>query len=112
VEAGALDRRVQLLRATVTQDDANEDVYTWPLLAEVSASRQDVSDGERVRAQQVGASLTTRFQIRWSPEVDSLSPVDRLRCEGRTYDITGVKAIGRRDALEITANARPEPVVT
>lgn len=113
LSAGALDRTVKLLQPVSTTNSANEDVIAYTLAATVRASKADVSDAERVRAQQVGAMITTRFQIRWSPDVYAVDPTWRLKLVEyggveREYDIAGVKEIGRRAGLEITANARAD----
>jgi len=106
--AGALDRRVTLLHAVTTRNALNEPVKAWLPLVTVWAHKADVSDGERIRAEQVGASLTTRFQIRWSTDVSGLSATNQLDCEGRRYEISAVKEIGRREGLEITAAAQAD----
>lgn len=108
VDSGSLDRSVSLLRAVVSRDEMNAEQKTWPVFATVRASRVDLSDSERVRAAQVGSSVTTRFVIRWSRRVFDLNPRDQLQCEGRLYDIVHVKELGRRVALEITANAHTD----
>lgn len=108
MQAGKLDRRVTLRRFTTSKDAFNADVPTWGDLATVWASKDDVSDAERNRAAQVGASVTTRFQIRYSDAVADLGPKDQLICEGRTYAISAVKELGRRSGLEITASARTD----
>lgn len=104
--AGRYDRRVLLERIVTTRDAFNENEKNWTDLATVWASKVDVSDAERIRNAEVGATITTRFRIRWSTDVADLSALDRLKCEGRTYEISGVKEIGRREELEITAAAR------
>jgi SPP1 family predicted phage head-tail adaptor len=108
MQAGKLDRRVTFRRATVTQNALNEDVSAWADLATVSASKEDISDAERMRAAQTGASVTTRFQVRYSSVTASLTPRDQLVCEGRLYDIAAKKELGRRDGFEITANAQAD----
>ena len=108
MKAGALDRRVTLRRATETANTLNERVQTWADLATVWGSKTDVSDGERVRAQAIGSSITTRFQVRYSSISATLTPKDRVVCEDREYEITGVKEIGRRVGVEITATARTD----
>ena len=106
--AGSLDRRVRLERATSQANAFNEPVQTWTPIATVWASKKDVSDRERLASAQVGASLTTRFQIRWSSLVADLNSKDRLVCEGRTYEIAAVRELGRREGLEISATARAD----
>lgn len=115
MDSGALDRTVKLLRPVSTTNSANEDVITYELAATVRAHKEDVSDAERIRAQQVGAMITTRFRIRWTTDVYAMDPTWRLKLvehEGveREYDVSAVKEIGRRVGLEITANARADRV--
>lgn len=110
LDAGKLDRRIDLLRATYATNDANESIATWGVLASRAAKADAVSDGERLRAQEVGAIISMRFKVRWSSDIADLDPTDRVEYEGRPYDIVAVKEIGRREYLEITAAARAERV--
>lgn len=105
MNAGDLDRRLTLRRATISMGSYNESVETWGDLATVWASKQDISDAERDRAGQVGATRTTRFRIRYSTTVADVNPKDQLICEGRLYQITATKEIDRRVGIEITATA-------
>lgn len=106
--AGKLDRRVLLERFGLTRDPLNNPVEGWTTLATVWASKHDVSDTERLRAAEVGSNLTTRFVIRHSSTVADLNTKDRLTCEGLVYNIVGVKELGRREGIEITAAARSD----
>lgn len=106
--AGPLDRRITIERATVTRNALNEEVRTWSPIATVWASKSDVKDAERWAAHEVAAEVTTRFRIRWQAALANLNPLDRVICEGRTYDINAVKEVGRHEGLEITAVARAE----
>lgn len=108
MQAGKLDRRIVLQRATVATDAFNQPVQTWGTLATVWASAKPISDGERARAGEVFSSLSMRFQIRYSSTVANLDTRDRVVFDSRTYDIVAVKEIGRREGLEITAAARAE----
>lgn len=108
MKSGKLDRRLTIERFTTTRDEFNDPVETWATLAEVWASKEDVRDTERVAAQEVGAAITTRFQIRWSNDVADVNPKDRLVCEDKTYAIVAVKEIGRRRGLELSATARAD----
>lgn len=100
-----LDRRITLRRSTPVTNAANEDVPTWADLTTVWATKADASDGERMRAQQLGATITTRWTIRWSQLVSDLNAKDLLIYRGATYSISAVKEIGRQDWLEITSTA-------
>ena len=105
---GDLDRRVQFRRATMTDDGFTSQVETWADLGGVVwAKKADLSDGERARAGEVAAHVTTRFTVRWSSFTAAITPKDRLVCEGVTYEITGRKeGAGRRQWIEFTCAAR------
>ena len=107
--ASALDRRVQFWRATLV-DDGLSHVEEWAKHgAPCWALRQDVSDGEKWRAAELQASITTRFQVRSSEFTREITPRDRIECEGQTFEITGIKqAGGRRQFIEITAARRTD----
>ncbi|QTC88185.1 phage head closure protein [Brevundimonas pondensis] len=106
MQAGRLDRRIVLQRATITRDEFNAEVETWADLATVWASYRPVSDGERFRAGERAAEISARFQIRYSSIVKDVTPKDRLVFDGRAYAITHVKEIGRREGIELTAVGR------
>ena len=106
--AGKRDRKVKLERWGITRDEWNNPVEGWTTISEPWASKYDVSDTERLRAAEVGSTLTARFVIRWSKKVVDLNTKDRLTCEGLTYDVVGVKELGRREYIEITAAARSD----
>lgn len=104
-----LDRRITLERFTYTTDSGSgEQVKTWSTLATVWAAKRDVSDSERVASAEVSAEIGTRFQIRWDSSWSSLNPKDRVVYDGLIYDIVGVKELGRREGLEISAIARAD----
>lgn len=115
MEAGRLDRKATLYAPTFTRDAMNQAVPGWADGIRVSARKLDVSDGERVQAQQVGASLSSRFQIRRCSEVAALDATWQLDHEGQRFQVTGLKELlahgdhGRRVGIEITALAlQPE----
>jgi SPP1 family predicted phage head-tail adaptor len=108
MDAGHLDRRIVILRATTAPDAFNEPVETWGALATVWAKVVPVSDGERWQAGQTLANETIRFTIRWAYWVADVNPRDRVQYDGRVFDIQGVKDIDRKEYREITATARAE----
>lgn len=106
--AGARDRRIRIERANLTKGPMNEDIETWVLFAQPWAEKLDISDGERVRAKEVAANISTRFQVLWTPRLGEMTPRDRIVLGTLIYEIVGIKEVGTRDVLEITANARPD----
>lgn len=103
--AGKLDRRIQFQRYSLT-DDGFQKVEDWASHGSpVWASKKDFSDGERMRADEVSAVLNTRFEVRSSSFSRGLTPKDRLTYNGVTFEIFGIKEIGRNNRLEITAGA-------
>lgn len=105
MEAGKLDRRITLQRYGITYNADNEPIEGFADLATVWASVQYASDGEKIRAAEVGATISIRFQIRYSSTVAGINPKDRVIYDGKTFDISGVKELGRREGLEISAAA-------
>lgn len=109
MEAGKLDRRVTLLRASVERAArSNAPVETWSPIGRVWASKRAVSDGEAAKSAEIAATVTDRFQIRWTSALSSVNAKDRLECGGVTYNIVAVREIGRREGLEISAKARAD----
>lgn len=101
-----LDRRVQFRAKTLTSDGFGSAEVWANSGAAQPASKKDISDGERWRAGEVQAHVTTRFVVRSSAFTRGITPAWRLSCEGREYDIVGTKEIDRRRFIEITAAAR------
>jgi len=108
MDAGPLDRRIVIQRASTSTDAFNEPVETFADLATVWASAKPVRDSERLANGQTLADISYRFVIRYSSTVADVNPKDRITFDDRTFDINAVKEIGRREGLEITATARAE----
>lgn len=108
IGAGDLDREVTIQRATATTNEYNEEILAWADFKTVRAMRRDASDRQRIEmmaAGQVGAFQVSRFTIRSTTETRTITPVDRLVHEGKTWAIHGIKEAdeGRYRFLEITA---------
>ena len=108
MQAGKLDRRITIQRATITYDALNNPVETWAALATVWGSKLDYIGSENVAAHEVGAQMTTTFRIRWSNKVSGLNPKDRLSFDSKTWNILNVKEISRKEGLEVIAVARTD----
>lgn len=106
--AGKMDRRVNVLRAAKSKDGFNADVLTWHPFASRWAEAVPVNDAERLRAGEVLGQKKYRFVLRSDPDTRTIDHRDRLTFDGLEYDINGVKEIGRREFVEITATARAQ----
>lgn len=103
MRAGALDRRVTILRRTLTRNAYGEQVETFTSLGDVWAQKLDVTGRELFSARNTLAENTTRFRIRYRSD---LVLTDRLGYGGDEYDILQIAEVGRQDALDIVATAR------
>jgi len=108
MDAGKMKDRVQFMRATLVDDGFSQAETFTNYGALVWAERQDASDGERWRAGEVSASITTRFRLLQSAFTRGITTKDRLACRGVTYDISGIKETEWRGVFEITAAARAD----
>ncbi len=86
-----------------------EQVETWEDHGTaVWAMRKDVRDSERMYTGQTVAVTVSRFTVRSCELTRGIGARDRFSCDGREWDILGIKEIGRRDLLEITAAVRAD----
>ncbi len=106
--AGPLDSRITLRRASLTTNALGEEIPTWRDLASVWARRDWSPGGEQLTTQELGSTVSASFRIRWSSRLRDLNPRDRVLASGREWDIMSVIEIGRREGLEITAQARSD----
>jgi len=111
MKAGDLDRRITIEDQTITNSDSGEEIITWLPLITVWARKIEAKGAERFAGQELFGSAVKTFQIRWSIFSSQITTKHRLIYDGRTYDITDVREIGRREGLEIDAfTPSEEPV--
>jgi SPP1 family predicted phage head-tail adaptor len=117
---GRLDRRIALQRKTVTRSPSGQPIETWsPLVARRWASVAPVLGDERFTAPQYAALEQVEFRLRWSSDVASVTPLDRIVypapaassppppiAEHDLYDVLAVHEIGRRAGLRIVTARR------
>ncbi len=102
---GSLDRRLEIWRAAIVDDGFAQMPGAAVKIGTVWAAKTDVSDSERFRNGVTEAMITTRFQVRWSSLTAGILASDLIEVDGRRYGVVGIKEIGRREGLEITALA-------
>jgi SPP1 family predicted phage head-tail adaptor len=100
INAGELDRRIQLQSATITNDaDYNQEVSSWATYATVWAKmefhRATESEASAREYAEMGLYLTTRYR-------DDVTSEHRVILEGTTYEIIGrPRELGRREGLKL-----------
>ncbi|RWP80460.1 phage head closure protein [Mesorhizobium sp.] len=103
---GTMNRRLAILRRVQTGTDAlNAPVLEWQPWRTVWAEKIHKKEDEQFSADlhQRYAVHRVIFRTRYLAD---LSEVDRLECEGATYDIKGVRELGFREGTEITAESQ------
>jgi SPP1 family predicted phage head-tail adaptor len=122
MKLGKLDRRIAIQRKTETLDTYGQPIPTWEQIGSQRwASRYPVSGSERFIADQFVANEQIEFQIQWSRDLSSLSPMDRIvyvtydittspsdPVEFEYYEIIAVHEIGRREGFRIITVRRTE----
>lgn len=109
MRAGAMDRRIRIDQAQEVRSESGEKTRTWLPLLTTWAERIPLGGSELFQAQQLAAKVDTKYRMRYRSGVNAglnFSLYDTS--DGRTYDITAVIEIGRREGLEVLAFARAE----
>jgi head-tail adaptor len=120
MRTGYLDTKVTIQRKTVTQTEAGDEVEAWSTLVENRwASIEPLRGSERFAGDQIQSSEQVEFHIRWSEDVATLSPLDRIvlpvaavtdspGLQSTIYDVLAVGEIDRRKEFRIIAARRPD----
>lgn len=118
MRGGRLDRLIDIERATYVASDSGEPVATWAAIASRRAAGvRPVSGDERFATPQEDAKQQTEFRVRWSSEIASLNPKDRIiyplspATKSYAYDILAVHRIGRKEGFQIIAQRNPDIVI-
>lgn len=101
IDPATLNRRVTVERYTLVPGDWNDE-YVWTDIRTVWGGLAYDSADEEFAANQAYARRVVTFTMRFTSDLTS---ADRLRCDGVTYEIKGIKEVGHRDAIEVKAEA-------
>lgn len=99
MRAGQLDRPIVIETATYQQDGLGQEIPTWSQWLATYARWEPVMGNERFRAMGTHSVDAGKFTIRYRA---GLQPTMRIKFDGRTYKITGIAEMPRREGLEIT----------
>lgn len=105
MRAGILDTRVALQSKATSYSASGTPVETWSTIATRWANVKPVSGTERSAAEQWIAREQTQFTVRWSVDIDDLSPLDRVICPA---DDASNSPIPDRSIYDIIAVHEPE----
>ena len=83
LQAGDLNRRITVQRATLAANGFNEAIETWSTYAVLNAKKADATAGESYRAAEVGGELSARFTVRWSSLSAAIDVRDRILFAGQ-----------------------------
>ncbi len=103
LRAGDLDRRIDLRKQLAGADEHGQPNGQWMTMATVWASFKPATGREFVASRAAQAIVDGTFRIRWR---DDVKATWRIVFDGRDYDIQSLVEIGRREGLEILAQAR------
>lgn len=99
LQAGSLDRRITLMRETVTYNSLGEPVEAYEDFSEVAARVRFDAVSEQYTDDAIRAKKLAGFIIRYRSDI---TEKDRIRYDGKHYRIIGVTELGRRKALELS----------
>jgi SPP1 family predicted phage head-tail adaptor len=98
MKAEKMDRKITLQRGSATIDAYGTPSFAWANLATVPAQMIQRSTTEFVRAQGATEAEILVFRLRYFA---GLTNADRLLFEGRTFNITEISELGRKDGIEL-----------
>lgn len=109
IRVGTMNRRLTILRTSQGEerDEYGVPISTTTEVATVWAERIPKSEDEAMSKVDIEFAISVvTFRIWFRTD---LKATDGLRCEGVDYDITGIRELGFRERLEVTAEARTAP---
>jgi SPP1 family predicted phage head-tail adaptor len=105
MRAGKLDKVIVLERATTAVDDYGTPVEAWTEFATVRAQLIQSTTEEFMQTFGMATQTAVVFRIRY---LDGITLADRVRHDGRIFDLKEVKELGRREGLELRCVAHGE----
>lgn len=98
MNAGRLDRKIELHSPTTTTDSFGQSSETFAKVADVWAMKKDTAAREIVEADQLVAMVRTEWTIRHRTDINETWIV---KYESTDYEIKGILEIGRREGLRL-----------
>lgn len=117
IRAGNLDTKITIQRKADSFSNTGEPVEVWSNVSERWANVRPISGSELNAAEQWIAREQVEFTVRWSADINEVSPLDRVVCPANDasvspevarsiYDIIAVRETSRHNELRILAARR------
>jgi len=104
MRAGELRWRITILRETeIGRTVANEPVMQWTEWRTVRAAKRHKNEDEAFAASKNYEVRNVTFRAYYIP---GLAVTDRLQCDGDEFEIKGIRELGFRRGMDITAELR------
>lgn len=104
ISAGKLDRTIRIERAHRVIGAAGQESVAWTTVATVRAELLQADAVEVAGPHGITSTDSLAFRLR---HLAGITPADRVAYDGRAFNIRSVKEIGRRRALELICEGRP-----
>lgn len=111
LDAGELDRRIEVEIATKGVDSSNDEIITWALAFKRWAKKREAAGREFMASQQVIRDADTSFTVRFDSQTNAIAPeTHRIRYADAIYEIVGIGETNdaRRDGILIQCCSRPD----
>jgi SPP1 family predicted phage head-tail adaptor len=98
MRAGNLDRVIEIQRRSITPDLYGAIIDVWTTIARIRAQKLENTTDDREGARGSTTDTVITFRTRW---LDGVTLENRIIYEGKLFQITRIKEVGRRVGLDI-----------
>lgn len=99
IDIGMMHHRIAIQTLTDAQDALGGPTESWATLATVWASIEPFTGREYFQFDKTNGTTTHRIKVRYSSDIASMTPKDRITYSGRTFNISSI--INLQEANEV-----------
>jgi SPP1 family predicted phage head-tail adaptor len=99
MQAGKLDKRLDIEQPISTQDASGSPVVSWLAVGTVWASIEPIKGREALTSNQIIGTMDARIRIRQHPLLSTMTPKWRLKYDGVIFNIVSIAhvSLGNRE---------------